>query len=114
MRILALTPLLVLAACGSGSTPAAVPTAGKTGAASDGGYVAKVKALAPKQRAGVLLRAIRDADRPCQGVVAEQAVASASGTAWLATCDDQGHWVVAIADDGTATVANAQDLAGGR
>ena len=33
-------------------------------------------------------------------------------SAWLATCDGQTHWVVAIGADGTATVVDAKDVAG--
>lgn len=107
MRPLLPLALVPLAACGGPAAPAPAPT--HTAAAS--GYVAKVTALPDKQRAGVLLRAIRDAGRDCQAVVA-QVPAGTQGTsgAWVATCDDKAHWVVQIADDGTATVADAREV----
>ena len=102
---LAALPLL-LAGCGGG-TPAPTPTP----TVSANGYVAKVRALSDKQRAGVLLRAIRDAGRDCQAVVAQTpAGAQGASAAWVATCDNQAHWVVLIGDDGTATVADARDV----
>lgn len=104
---LGLLPLALLAACGG---PAPSPTPSATATAT-GGYVAQVKALSPRLRAGVLLRAIRDAERPCQGVTGETTATATGGAAWVATCDDGGQWVVAIADDGTATVADARDVA---
>ena len=108
MRIVLLAPLVLLAACGQ-PAPSPAPTA--TAPASNG-YGAKVAALPEKQRAGVLMRAIRDAGQNCQQVV-EATAAGAAGAppAWVATCDDKRQWVVAIADDGTATVADARDFA---
>jgi hypothetical protein len=108
MRLFLLAPFALLAACGQPS-PAPAPTA--TAAAANG-YAAKVAALAPAQRAGVMMRAIRDGGQDCQKVVTV-VPAGTGGTpqGWLATCDDQRQWVVAIADDGSATVANAKDVA---
>ncbi len=101
--------LALLAGC-DGPAPAPRPTA-----AAAAGYAAKVAALSDTLRAGVLLRAIRDAGQPCQKVVSAQpAGRSGAFPAWAVTCDDHGQWVVAIADDGTAIVANARDLARGR
>ena len=104
-------PLLstaLLAGCGG---PARQPDAAPTAPAADG-YAAKVAALPAGQRVGVFLRAIRDAGQDCQRVVEATTVGAAgSPPAWLATCDDKRRWVVAIADDGTATVVAAKDLA---
>ena len=112
MRLLlpaALLPALLLAGCGQPSAPAPAPTQ------TASGYVAKVRALSARQRDGVLLRAIRDAGRDCQGVIAQTPAETAGGSAaWLATCDDKVQWVVVIADDGTATVASARDVARGQ
>ena len=102
-----LVPVL-LAACGQPAAPAPSPTP----TPGPDGYVAKVRARADKQRAGVLLRAIRDAGRNCQAVIAQTpAEAEGASAAWVATCDDKAHWVVVIADDGTATVVDAKDVA---
>ena len=106
MRLAFCLPLL-LAACGQ-PTPVPAPTA--TAAAANG-YASKVAALSPRLRAGVLLRAVRDAGQDCQSVGDQKQVAPA---AWLATCDGQRRWVVAIGGDGTATVVDAKDVAGGR
>lgn len=103
-RALLLLPLL--AACDSG---AATNTAAPAAAAPQEDYVARVRALPEGQRNGVLFRAIRDGGRECQGVTRSEAAAEA---AWVATCDDGGQWVVALARDGTATVTNAREMAG--
>ena len=107
--LLPLAASLALAGCGGGgATPAPTPTA----TVSANGYVAKVRALPERQRAGVLLRAIRDAERDCQSVTAQTpAGTQGANAAWVATCDGRTHWVVQIADDGTATVVDAQDVA---
>ena len=111
MRSIVVALPVLLAACGGTATPSPAPTA----TVSANGYVAKVRALPDKQRAGVLLRAIRDAGHDCQAVVAEQpATAQGASAAWVATCDDRAHWVVVIGDDGTATVADARDVVRGR
>lgn len=104
-------PASLLAACGSPEPqPAPSPTA-----TVPTGQAATVAALPPRQRAGVLLRAIRDAGQDCQQVV-DQASTRAPGRppVWVATCQDRHRWVVAIAADGTATVTDADDLAKGR
>lgn len=111
MRIFSFPLLVLLAACGQ-PAPSPAPTA--TVPAADS-YGAKVAALPEKLRAGVLLRAIRDAGQNCQAVVTAVAAGNAGGPpAWVATCDDKRRWVVAIADDGTATVVDAKDLASQR
>jgi hypothetical protein len=106
--LLPLAVPLLLAGCGGGGTPAPAPTP----TVSANGYVAKVRALSDKQRAGVLLRAIRDAGRDCQAVVAQTPAGTQGASAsWVATCDNQAHWVVQIGDDGAANVADAQEVA---
>lgn len=86
--------------------PAASPTAG--------GYAAKIAGLPDTLRAGVMLRAIRDAGQDCQRVIGSEPASGATPPAWIATCDDKHRWVVSIADDGTATVIDGKDAAGGR
>lgn len=115
LPMLALPMLALLAACGP--APDAAPA---TAAPDANGYAAKVAALPVRLRAGVLLRAIRDAGQDCQQVTeAERAPGQpipqpAGRAAWVATCDDHRQWVVVVADDGTATVADARDVARAR
>lgn len=110
--------LLALPLCALGGCDGGAPRAPKATAASPGGYVTRVRALNDGQRNGVLFRAIRDAGRTCQGVTRSEAAGAgaeggqASPAAWVATCEDGTPWVVALADDGTATVANARELTG--
>ena len=110
--ILFLAPLAIpfaLAACGQ--TGGTDTTTNIT--VPDNGYTAKMQALNEGERNGVLFRAIRDAERACQGVVRSQAVegGAAGQPAWVATCDDGGEWLVALGADGIATVTNARELA---
>lgn len=104
--IVALT--LPLAACGSGAEP---PSATNISAPEDD-YVARIRALSPGQRDGVLLRAVRDAGRDCQQVTKSDAIPDVMGApAWTATCDNGGIWVVAFNPGGVATVTSATDIA---
>ena len=104
----ALAALASLAACSGPSRDAAPAHA----APAADGYVAKVAGLSAPLRAGVLLRAIRDGGQNCQQVIDGQPVAGAGvPSTWVATCEDHRRWVVAIADDGGATVADAKDVA---
>ena len=103
-----LSGLVLLAAC-SGPAPAPTNTAA---AAGEHGYIAKVQALSPGQRAGVLFGAIRKSGGTgCQGVTqAETMPPSANGQpVWRVTCDEGSQWLVALSDDGTALVTGARD-----
>ena len=98
---------LSLAACGSEPDRTA---AAKSAPADD--YAERIKALPEGQRDAVLLRAIRDAGRPCQHVTRSTAVAPADpgdAPAWTARCDDGATWVVALNPGGVATVTGATD-----
>jgi hypothetical protein len=104
-------PLLMLAACGTG-TPAADTAgnavAGNAATASDGGYAARIEALTPRLRQGVFLRAIRDGGEECQEVTEEYGIAPIEGKpAWAVTCDRSTRWVIAIDKSGTAIVTKA-------
>ena len=70
----------------------------------------QVAALAPAQRNGVFIRAIRDAGHDCQGVVKSEAQTPAANSdpLWHATCSDQATYGVLIGRDGTATVVAAR------
>ena len=99
--------LSLLAACSDEAPRATAATP-----AARGDYVARVRALPEGQRNGVLFRAIRDAGRDCQGVTESATAGEADGpAAWLATCEGGGQWLVALADDGTATITDARAAA---
>ena len=108
---LALSLPLSLMACGelrqgNETTAVTVP---------DNGYSARMAALNEGERNAVLFRAIRDAGRDCQGVARSQTVDPVQGKpAWLASCEDDGQWLVVMGNDGIATVTNARELAGAR
>lgn len=75
------------------------------------GYIARVAALTPREREGVLFRAIQSGGgAACQGVKqVENLPKTPQGQpAWRVTCDDGYQWAVALADDGTATVTGAR------
>jgi hypothetical protein len=115
--------LVLLAACGQ---PASTPADTATNAASpavEHGYIAKVQALNPGQRAGVLFRAIeKGGGKDCQGVAKVDAIGTresttrtAAGTSassagqptWRVTCSEGSQWTVTLGDDGTALVTGA-------
>jgi hypothetical protein len=104
MRRFALVMLAAapLAACGGGG---AAPT-NDTEASNAGDTVARITAMNEGERNAVLFRAIRDAQRDCQRVERSTAAPAVAGKpAWVATCDDNSHWLVAIGNDGIAAVA---------
>ncbi|MEH3100383.1 hypothetical protein [Sphingomonas adhaesiva] len=103
--LLALAAFLPLAACGGAGSDAANNAA----AAEDtqGNAIARIGTLNEGERNAVLFRAIRDANRDCQGVIRSAASDPVQGKpAWIATCDNGGEWLVAIGADGTALVTN--------
>lgn len=102
--------LFALAACGQGGEPSANNIAA---AAVPADYLERIRAMNEKERNGVLFRAIRDAGRECQGVVRSVTTDPVDGKpGWLASCDDDGQWLVVIGPDGMAAVTNARDLVG--
>lgn len=71
-------------------------------------YVAEIRAMTSPVRRATFLRAIRDADQPCQDVVSEREIAPVNGQAsWAAACETGAAWVIAVAPDGNAKVTNA-------
>lgn len=108
--VAALAPLVLIAACGgspAGNTAEPVTNA----ATSDGNTAATIRDLPVGQRTAVLLRAIRDAGRDCQGVTeATEVTAAGSPPTWAATCEDGAQWIVAIGANGVATVTSRSEL----
>lgn len=108
--IIASLTLALLAACGA-EQPAQTNTAAVP--ADDVDYLARIRSMPQGQRNAVFLRAIRDANQPCQGVTELTEVTGTGGPAtWAARCDDGGRWIVAIAADGTATVTSQAAVEG--
>ena len=105
-----LAPLALIAGCGG--SPGGNDAAATTNAAVPAGNTAAaIRDLPAGQRTAVLLRAIRDAGRECQGVTAATEVtANGSPPTWDATCEDGNQWIVALGADGTATVTNRTEL----
>lgn len=110
LPVAALAPLVLIAACGG--TPGGNTASDATNtAAPAGNTAATIRDLPAGQRTAVLLRAIRDAGRDCQGVTAATEVtANGSPPTWDATCEDGNQWIVAIGDNGIATVTNRAEL----
>lgn len=103
----------LLAACGQpASETANTATTANAAAATPSGYIAKVKALPPGQRDGVLFRAIQQGGGDsCQGVQKVEALdATKQGHPnWRVTCPGGAQWIVTLSDDGTALVTGARD-----
>lgn len=104
LRFVSLALVLALAACDSAAPPVA------TNSAEANPYADRIAALTEGQRNGVLIRAIRDADRECQQVTASTAAGLVEGKpAWTATCDDRTPFLVAFGADGIATVVSVPE-----
>lgn len=103
-RFLLLAPLLALGACGD---PAPAPKA----AATETGYIARVQALSPREREGVLFRAIQSGggNRQCFEVTQVEPMPPAKGgePSWRVTCSGGGQWLVTLGDNGIAQVTGA-------
>ena len=106
MRVLLALAALPLAGCQNQAAPAPKPSP------TESGYIAKVQALSPGQREGVLLRAIIKGGGPgCQGIktVKSEPATKAGQPDWLVTCDEGSQWEVVLSDDGTALVTGARN-----
>lgn len=102
---LLLTGVLVLAACKPVESPtfnkSSEPTSNPTNVS------AAVDALPPAQRDAVLLRAIMDADLPCQKIEKAERMTTPDGKMeWRATCDGGTQHLVDIQPNGSATVVS--------
>jgi hypothetical protein len=108
-----LLSLAVLAACGAEPQATNNSQTNTVAAADDVDYLARIRSMPQGQRNAVFLRAIRDANQPCQGVTELTEVTGTGGPAtWAARCDDGGRWVVSIAPNGTATVSSQAAVQG--
>ena len=107
MRQSAPLALLLLAGCGG---PAPSTTGNAAATAAESGYIARVQALTPRQREGVLFRAIQNGGgQACQGVDKVEALAPTKGRPnWRVTCPGDSQWLVTLSDDGTAIVTGAR------
>ena len=100
--------ILAAAACGEGTANNSVGednVQATTNAASGSNAQQAVRDLPDGQRNGVFLRAIRDARQPCQNVT-ESMLSETPGRTpvYMATCENNAVYAVAIRDDGNAIV----------
>jgi hypothetical protein len=95
---------LTLAGCGQPApqqnTAAAAP------AKPEIDYLARINALAPKQRDVVFYRALDDAGSDCQSVSGSEPRAPVAGRpAWAVHCEDGRDWVVILQESGLLQIA---------
>ena len=96
---------LTLAACGPSAEQQAAANAAVVAnqqAARD--MSNKVAALAPGQRDGVFIRAIRDAGLPCQGVTRSEP--GEKPGSWVATCQEGSRHIITFGANGMANVTS--------
>lgn len=101
MRALMLLPIAMLAACDAAPPPAPAP---KPKELSD--FQRQIAEMDAPRRQIVLIRAIRDADKDCQGVVKEerQPDLPTGELLYTATCTDGTPYAVTFQREGTARV----------
>jgi hypothetical protein len=101
----------LLAACGP--APERESALNKTSAnasASAVDYVAQIRGMATPLRRGTFLRAIRDAQQPCQEVVFDHETEPVNGQAsWAASCENGADWIIIVERNGNAKVTNGVD-----
>lgn len=110
-RVMARASLLVGLVLLAGCDQAPAPAPQNSSTPAEHGYIARVQALPPGQREGVLFRAIQGGGgSACQGVkqVDTMAPLPSGQPAWRVTCIEGSQWRVALADDGTAYVTGAR------
>ncbi len=96
---------LLLAACGPNAEQQAVANQAAVANAQEAqAMAAKVEALAPGQREGVFIRAIRDAGLPCQGVTAAER--GEKPGSWVATCREGSRHIITFGANGMANVTS--------
>ncbi|WP_448657823.1 hypothetical protein ACPVPU_10140 [Sphingomonas sp. CJ99] len=92
--------------CSGGDAPA--PEASPTVSADGLNYIEEVEKLPQEQQHIVFIRAIRDARRECQGVVAAVKAEEVGPGAWRVRCTDDGGHLIRIAADGNARVTSSR------
>lgn len=97
---------LLLSACGQQAAEPENVTVNE--AADTTNYVAEVMALNEAQRRGVMFRAIRDAGLPCQEVTSAEIEPEMTPTTWRATCENGADHLIAMQDNGDATVMSGR------
>jgi hypothetical protein len=103
--MLLLSGVLVLAACKPVESPTFNTSTGSTPTPAN--VSAAIDALPPAQRDAVLLRAIMDADLPCQKIEKAERMSTPDGKMeWRATCDGGTQHLVDIQPNGSATVVS--------
>lgn len=87
-----------------GTASGPIPTSSSTGAADP--VEAKINALNDSQRKTAFFRAIYDADYQCDKIEkVESKPRSDDRPVWVATCDDQGEYVITLQPGGIFTVS---------
>lgn len=108
--IATMTAALALAACGQSPNTDANAAAPPAKAVDTRDYVGEIRGMTPALRRGTFLRAIRDAQQPCQEVVEEHATENVNGQAsWSASCENGADWIIIVERDGNAKVTNGVD-----
>ena len=70
----------------------------------------RIEAMPEGQRNAVFIRAIRDADQPCEHVESSTPAGRHQGfPVWNAQCAGGGTWTIVIGNDGTAQILNAAE-----
>jgi hypothetical protein len=107
MRALIALPLL-LAACGEQAATTNETATVNSAAAAPAGYSPlqqRMVDLPQRQLDGVLLRAIRDGDAPCQGVTESKRQADQDGQPlYVARCNDGPVYAITVDRQGVAVV----------
>ena len=97
----------LLTACGGGSSPTG--TNNVTIVDAPDPMEAKIAALTDVQRKTTFYRAIYDADYQCGEIVKlETKPRDDNRPVWLATCDDNGEYVITLQPGGIFTVSGVQ------
>ncbi|MBW4330304.1 hypothetical protein KY084_05385 [Stakelama sp. CBK3Z-3] len=99
---------LLLAGCSSEPAPPE-NSQGTEAISPENNVAAKVAAMTEQERNVVMIRAIRDAGMPCQGVVKSEAYPDAGPDSWRAQCSGGDWHLVQIKANGTANVVSRRD-----